>query len=148
MRHGEAWYNVNSINYKVDTYLTEDGRKSVAKTGLFLADINFDYIFSSPLYRTIQTTQIILDHLVVEPVVTKIKILHCSNEVPFCKTGKCDSNGINLAPENISMCNINPRLEKCSMIEKYPIDWSWYRSINVNGSKTNFVSLILLFVTE
>ena len=147
VRHGEASHNVRSINIETDTNLTEEGIKSVTKTGDFLKEIKFNYVFSSPLYRAIKTTQIILDNNFFKEGM-EINILNCANEVPFCKTGNCDSKGINIAPENTAICNINHSLKKCQNVENYPIQWKWYRSLNVNCSKTNFVNLIILFISS
>lgn len=156
VRHGEAWHNINKIHYKFDTDLTEGeggGRESVAKTGKFLSNLGmkFDYVFSSPLYRAIQTTQIILEKIGASSENTLIQILKCSNEVKFCTTGKCD-NKINemqnIAPENTSMCNINPRLSKCAAVEEYNIAWDWYRNLKIDCSDTNFVNLILNFISD
>lgn len=147
LRHGEAAHNIRKINLEPDTNLSEDGILSVENTGEYLnkLSLNFDYIFSSPLYRAIQTTDIILKMTNVKNN-KNIVILKCSNELPFCKTGHCDGKKINIAPENISMCAINNNTKKCSNINGYNISWDWYKSLDIDCSETNFVNLLLSYI--
>lgn len=61
IRHGETFFNkYNRMQGWSDTPLTDKGWKDAAKAGQALAHLNFDYLFSSDLKRTVDTAKTIL----------------------------------------------------------------------------------------
>ena len=60
IRHGETDYNsVKRLQGQSDICLNENGREIAKKVGSALMDVDFDYIFSSPLMRALETAKII-----------------------------------------------------------------------------------------
>lgn len=61
IRHGETFFNkYHRMQGWSDTPLTEKGWTDAAKAGRALADLDFDYLFSSDLKRTVDTANTIL----------------------------------------------------------------------------------------
>ncbi|MFA6392948.1 MAG: class I tRNA ligase family protein [Candidatus Paceibacterota bacterium] len=61
MRHGEAENNVLRVlnsDLKKEFHLTDNGKKQVKKTAEVFNKEKFDYIFTSPLIRAIETTNV------------------------------------------------------------------------------------------
>lgn len=62
IRHGEtAWNKERKLQGHADIPLNENGRTLAAVTGKALADISFDYVFSSPLKRAVETAELVLN---------------------------------------------------------------------------------------
>ncbi len=60
MRHGETVWNQKGITQGIsNNRLSENGKEQAKKTGEKTKDVNFDLIISSPLMRTIQTSNIV-----------------------------------------------------------------------------------------
>ncbi len=62
MRHGEALHNLSHLMVSTRSpgiYLTEKGKAQVEHSALQLSKEQIDRIYVSPLYRTMQTTQIV-----------------------------------------------------------------------------------------
>lgn len=74
VRHGQTDYNVEKrITGQLDIPLNEKGRDDALKLKEKLKDISFDYVFASPLKRTVETAKIatnnqdiILDRRIIE----------------------------------------------------------------------------------
>lgn len=63
LRHGQTELNVQGkFQGRIDTELTEVGKKQVEKSKEELEKINFDFVFVSPLKRTIDTAKIVTKH--------------------------------------------------------------------------------------
>lgn len=61
IRHGEtAWNKERKLQGHADVPLNENGRALAEETGKALADISFDYAFSSPLKRAAETAELVL----------------------------------------------------------------------------------------
>lgn len=61
IRHGETFFNkYHRMQGWSDTPLTEKGWADAAQAGRALADLDFDYLFSSDLKRTVDTANTIL----------------------------------------------------------------------------------------
>lgn len=61
IRHGETdWNKERRLQGQSNTKLNAYGRELAVITGEALKDINFDYIFSSPLDRSLETARLIL----------------------------------------------------------------------------------------
>lgn len=61
MRHGQAENNIRRIlvgRYK-ESHLTEEGKQQVSETAELLKNMSVDKIISSPVTRTIETTEIV-----------------------------------------------------------------------------------------
>lgn len=74
VRHGECVANVRGViaGGGDDSPLTDVGRSQAKKSAQSLKGINFDLIISSPMSRTIETTEIIADELNLKiEIVTK-----------------------------------------------------------------------------
>jgi broad specificity phosphatase PhoE len=64
IRHGQIASNLNRVySGRSDEALTEAGREQVRQAARELADIEIDAIYSSPLTRTRQSAEIIVDEL-------------------------------------------------------------------------------------
>ena len=62
IRHGQTNYNLEKrITGRIDIPLNENGIKEALIVKEKLKDIHFDYVFVSPLIRTIETAKIITD---------------------------------------------------------------------------------------
>ena len=62
IRHGQTNYNLDKrITGRIDIPLNENGIKEALLVKEKLKDIHFDYVFVSPLIRTIETAKIITD---------------------------------------------------------------------------------------
>ena len=60
MRHGETVWNAKGIiQGRSNNRLSKNGKEQVEKQASKLKDIDFDYIFASPLMRTMQTANIV-----------------------------------------------------------------------------------------
>lgn len=61
MRHGQAENNIKRIlvgRYK-ESHLTEEGKQQVSETAQLLKNMSVDKIISSPVTRTVETTEIV-----------------------------------------------------------------------------------------
>ena len=65
MRHGQADNNVNRIlvGRHLESHLTEKGKMQVKETAQLLKNMSISKIYSSPVTRTIETTQIVGEEL-------------------------------------------------------------------------------------
>lgn len=64
VRHGQTYLNkYDRMQGWADTPLTEKGRESAEKCGVFLSKKNINYVISSDLGRTIETSNIIKKYL-------------------------------------------------------------------------------------
>ena len=65
MRHGQADNNVNRIlvGRHLESHLTEKGKMQVKETARLLKNMSISKIYSSPVTRTIETTQIVGEEL-------------------------------------------------------------------------------------
>lgn len=65
MRHGQADNNVNRIlvGRHLESHLTEEGKMQVKDTARLLKSMSISKIYSSPVTRTIETTQIVGEEL-------------------------------------------------------------------------------------
>ena len=62
IRHGEtAWNKERKLQGHSDIPLNENGCALAEATGKALANISFDYVFSSPLTRAVQTAELVLN---------------------------------------------------------------------------------------
>lgn len=69
IRHGETDYNKEGIvqGNEVDPPLNECGERQAIETGKFIKDkFNFDVVYSSPLKRTMKTTELILENIKIK----------------------------------------------------------------------------------
>lgn len=61
LRHGETdWNKALKMQGQSDIPLNDYGRELAVKTGEGLKDVDFDYVFSSPLIRAVETAEIVL----------------------------------------------------------------------------------------
>lgn len=61
VRHGETVWNTKKIfQGKLNSPLTETGVEQAKKLSEFLKDVNFDKVYSSPLQRAMDTTNLII----------------------------------------------------------------------------------------
>lgn len=138
VRHGEAEHNLKgSLHLKKDTLITsnsskdDDGVRQTVRAANALKQIlgntSISYTFCSDLKRTRQTLSIILQVLKLKSTMI---VLPCSNELQFTEGGKCDSvkkGFFSIVPaENKEVCSSDPRGDMCSMVDSYPVDWSYY----------------------
>ena len=65
MRHGQADNNVNRVlvGRHIESHLTEKGRMQVKETAKLLKSMSISKIYSSPVTRTIETTEIVGEEL-------------------------------------------------------------------------------------
>ncbi|HEX5187428.1 MAG TPA: histidine phosphatase family protein [Nitrososphaeraceae archaeon] len=65
MRHGQADNNVNRIlvGRHLESHLTKQGRMQVKETAKLLRNMSVSKIYSSPVTRTVETTQIVAEEL-------------------------------------------------------------------------------------
>lgn len=65
MRHGQAYNNVKRllVGRHVESHLTEIGKIQVKKSSEYLKDIDIHKIYSSPVIRTIETSEIVSKYL-------------------------------------------------------------------------------------
>ena len=65
MRHGQADNNVNRVlvGRHIESHLTEKGRLQVRETAKLLKSMSISKIYSSPVTRTIETTEIVGEEL-------------------------------------------------------------------------------------
>ncbi len=69
MRHGQTeWNAIKRVQGQWNSDLNETGEKQAKKNGEFLADKSIRYLFSSPLDRTRQTSDIIKNYISLEPI--------------------------------------------------------------------------------
>jgi len=75
-RHGETEYNLDHRTQGwADSPLTGYGRETVARLGVGLRDVKFDYVYSSSSKRAIDTAQIVLDNMDVDlPIIQDDKL--------------------------------------------------------------------------
>lgn len=67
IRHGETdWNKEKRLQGQSNTDLNEYGRELARITGEALQDVEFDYVYSSPLRRAVETAQILLGEASVE----------------------------------------------------------------------------------
>lgn len=59
IRHGQTEDNVERIFSTKDTKLTEKGQEQIKKTKTFVDTLSFDKVYVSPLYRAVQTMEIL-----------------------------------------------------------------------------------------
>ncbi len=74
MRHGEAENNalkILSYNDKFQHHLTERGRNEVKNSAMGVRNVEFDFIFSSPILRAQETAEILKSELKINlPIIT------------------------------------------------------------------------------
>lgn len=65
MRHGQAYNNVQRllVGRNIESHLTELGREQVKQSCHFLKDIKINKIYSSPVIRTVETSEIVAQYL-------------------------------------------------------------------------------------
>ncbi len=65
MRHGQAYNNVKRllVGRNLESHLTETGRRQVQNSSKFLSTLGIGKIYSSPVVRTVETSEIVSDHL-------------------------------------------------------------------------------------
>jgi broad specificity phosphatase PhoE len=151
IRHGQATHNqynyltkIKSL-YKTDTLLTEEGENQAIKTGEFMKKylssqgLKINYIFTSDLKRTRQTTTLIIDQ--IKPIgIREMIVLPCAHELSYFHKKNCDLKMINhikgkLSGENkmrcdFKKCDINPELYCCSVVygdTKLSVNWIYYQ---------------------
>ena len=74
IRHGETFFNkYHRMQGWSDTPLTEKGWADAAQAGRALADLDFDYLFSSDLKRTVDTANTILKNHPTETIQAPIQ---------------------------------------------------------------------------
>lgn len=61
IRHGETVANAEGIYGDIDTQLTDKGRKQALETSKSLQGIDIDCVYSSPIERSAETAQIVVD---------------------------------------------------------------------------------------
>ncbi|WP_236911548.1 histidine phosphatase family protein [Clostridium sp. Cult1] len=59
IRHGQTEDNVDRIFSTKDTRLTDKGKEQIRKTKTFVDTLAYDKVYVSPLYRAIQTMEIL-----------------------------------------------------------------------------------------
>ena len=59
IRHGQTEDNVDRIFSTKDTRLTDKGKEQIRKTKTFVDTLVYDKVYVSPLYRAIQTMEIL-----------------------------------------------------------------------------------------
>ncbi len=59
IRHGQTENNVEGIFSTKSTRLTEKGREQIKKVKTYLGTLSFDKVYVSPLYRAIETMEIL-----------------------------------------------------------------------------------------
>lgn len=63
IRHGETYWNKHRLlQGRSDIELNENGRALAGETGIALDDVNFDFIYSSPLIRAYETACLVRGH--------------------------------------------------------------------------------------
>lgn len=68
VRHGKTLLNqYNRMQGWIDSDLTQDGRKDAIAAAQRLADVNFDYAYSSNTGRAIATRDLMVEHLSSQP---------------------------------------------------------------------------------
>ena len=66
IRHGQTDYNVlGKITGRIDISLNDNGIKEAYEVKDILKNVKFDYVFSSPLKRTIETAKIIANKKII-----------------------------------------------------------------------------------
>lgn len=74
VRHGETFFNLyHRMQGWSDTPLTAKGKEDAANAGRALANLDFDYLFSSDLKRAVDTANIILEHHPTDKITAPIK---------------------------------------------------------------------------
>ncbi len=65
MRHGQAYNNVKKllVGRNLESHLTELGRNQVKRSSQLLSAIDIHKIYSSPVVRTVETAEIVSNHL-------------------------------------------------------------------------------------
>ncbi|MCW1836801.1 MULTISPECIES: histidine phosphatase family protein [Bacillus] len=64
VRHGETdWNAAKRIQGRTDIPLNDTGKWQAEQTGLYLKDVHWDVVISSPLSRAKETAQLILQHV-------------------------------------------------------------------------------------
>ena len=59
IRHGQTGDNVGNIFSTKETVLTEEGREHIKRTKTYVDTLSFDRVYVSPLYRAIQTMELL-----------------------------------------------------------------------------------------
>ncbi|MBZ2174542.1 histidine phosphatase family protein [Schnuerera sp. xch1] len=59
IRHGQTEDNVRKVFSTKDTKLTDEGKEQIRRTKLFIDNLSFDKVYTSPLYRAIETMKIL-----------------------------------------------------------------------------------------
>ncbi|GFN34831.1 histidine phosphatase family protein [Tepidimicrobium xylanilyticum] len=59
VRHGQTQDNVKGIFSTKETILTDEGKEQIRRTKTFVDTLSFDKVYVSPLYRAIQTMEIL-----------------------------------------------------------------------------------------
>ncbi|PCK22198.1 histidine phosphatase family protein [Bacillus pumilus] len=64
VRHGETdWNAAKRIQGRTDIPLNETGKRQATQTGLYLKNVHWDVVISSPLSRAKETAHLILKHV-------------------------------------------------------------------------------------
>lgn len=64
VRHGETdWNGAKRIQGRTDIPLNDTGKWQAEQTGLYLKDVHWDVVISSPLTRAKETAHLILNHV-------------------------------------------------------------------------------------
>ena len=59
IRHGQTGDNVGNIFSTKETVLTEEGKEHIKRTKTYVDTLSFDRVYVSPLYRAIQTMELL-----------------------------------------------------------------------------------------
>ncbi|MCR4651164.1 MAG: histidine phosphatase family protein [Lachnospiraceae bacterium] len=96
VRHGETdWNKEHKLQGQADIPLNDRGREMAEKTAEGLKGIDFDYAFSSPLERAVETARIIIGDRDVE-----IKTDPRMKEINFGASEGCGLDDVKDHPEN------------------------------------------------
>lgn len=125
VRHGQTDYNLNNIlQGQKDVPLNQNGKNQAIETAKKLSDINFDFIYASPLKRTMETCleinkyhnkNIIYDNRLFERGFGDLEGLHGSK---INMSQYWDTN-LNLSNDNIESINDFLNRVKCFYDELY-----------------------------
>jgi len=139
MRHGEAENNVRNImssSFNANIHLTENGKKQVKEIVNQVRDMNFDYIFMSPVIRAKETTKIITDNIGVSiPTITDDRL--CEFNVGGFE-GHPQSDYIKVFPNKTDKFTIHANGSECLNDVKKRAD-SFLREIELKYQNKNIL---------